>query len=206
LEDRAVGHSDSLFVALSLVREGFFSRSEETTLFSMECQTDSPAVEPGPAGGNSWTLPLVLAASLAITATLLVAFRREFSDGERRAGGAQESKSSWSSPLDPASETVALEIDFGNGAVREFAALAWREGMTVADLMAEAARFSPGIRYTQQGEGAMALLTSLDGVANGAPADRFWLYEVNGQPGTVSFAMHKLSAGDRVLWAFKPPE
>jgi hypothetical protein len=176
-------------------------------LFSMESESDSPAAaEPRPVGGNSWTLPLVLMASLAITAMLLVAFRREFSNGQSAAGGSQDDKPDWSQPADAETQTVALEIDFGNGAVREFAALPWREGMTVADLMAEAAAFSPEIRYTQQGEGAMALLTSLDGVANGTPADRFWLYEVNGQPGTVSFAVHKLSAGDGVLWAFKPPE
>jgi hypothetical protein len=156
--------------------------------------------------GNSWTLPLVLAASLAITAMLLMSFRQDVGVGQRTASGTQEPKASWSPQPEAQAETVALTIDFGNGATREFAALAWRQGMTVADLMAQAAKFSPGIRYRQQGEGAMALLTSLDGVANGMPADRFWLYEVNGQPGTVSFAAHELSAGDRVLWAFKPPE
>jgi hypothetical protein len=172
----------------------------------METQSDGPAtVEPRPVGGNSWTLPLVLAASLAITAMLLMGFRQEVGVGPR-AGGSQEAKPSWSRPPDAQAETVALKIDFGNGAEREFAALPWRRGMTVADLMKEAAKFFPGIRYSQQGEGAMALLTSLDGVANGTPADRFWLYEINGQPGTVSFAVYELSAGDRVLWAFKPPE
>jgi hypothetical protein len=145
-------------------------------------------------------------AALAIAAMLLAGFRQEGAGGERGAAGAPEAQPAWSPPTDAQAQTVALKIDFGNGAVREFAALAWREGMTVAELMAEAAEFSPGIRYSQQGEGAMALLTSLDGVAGGTPADRFWLYEVNGQPATVSFALQKLSAGDRVLWAFKPPE
>ena len=173
----------------------------------MESGADSPAAtDARPSGGNSWTLPLVLAASLAIAVTLLVSFRRELGNEPPAAGEANEPKASWSPRPDAAAETVALKVDFGNGAVREFAALRWRPGMTVADLMAEAARFSPGIRYRQQGERAMALLTSLDGVTNGTPPDRFWLYEVNGQPGTVSFAVQELSAGDRVLWAFKPPE
>jgi hypothetical protein len=143
-------------------------------------------------------------AALALTATLLTSFRQEFSNRQRAAGDLQPDKPSWSPR--PESETVALTIDYGNGAVREFAALPWRAGMTVADLMQQAARFSPGIRYSQQGEGAMALLTSLDGVAGGTPADRFWVYEVNGQAAAVSFAVQELSAGDRVLWAFKPPE
>jgi hypothetical protein len=172
----------------------------------MESESDIPAaIETRQASGNSWTLPLVLAASLGIAAMVLMGFRQELGDGPR-AGGSPEAKPSWSRPPDAQAETVALTIDFGNGAVREFAALPWREGMTVADLMAQAAKFSPGIRYSQQGEGPMSLLTSLDGIAGGTPADRFWLYEVNGQPGTMSFAVQELSAGDRVLWAFKPPE
>jgi hypothetical protein len=78
--------------------------------------------------------------------------------------------------------------------------------MTVADVLEAAASFRPGLKYTQQGSGELALLTSVDGVANGMPVGRFWLYEVNGRPGEVSFAVQRLNSGDRVLWAFKAPE
>ena len=52
----------------------------------------------------------------------------------------------------------------------------------------------------------VAELISLDGVGNGTADGRFWLYEVNGKPGEVSFAIQPVAAGDRVLWVFKRPE
>ena len=169
---------------------------------SMETLSDSPPAPPaGPGQGNSWTMPLLLAAMLALAATLWLQFqhRPAREDASSAAAG-------WSVPLGEESQSVSLAVDFGNGARREFAALPYRKGMTIADLLKMAAGYRPSLRYTQRGDGEFALLTSLDGVTNGTPADRFWLYEVNGQPGKVSFALHELAAGDRVLWAFKAPE
>jgi hypothetical protein len=166
----------------------------------METHHASPAAENSVNRGNPWTMPLVLLVALAITGALLVKFRHDApSDAGAEPGGSQ---SGWSAAIDPQSELVSLAIDFGNGARREFRVLPWTAGMTVADLLESAAEFRPGIRYSRQG----ALLTSIDGVSNGSPADRFWLYEVNGQMGKVSFAEQPLAAGDEVLWAFKPPE
>lgn len=167
----------------------------------METRDDSPPARESPlAGGNPWTLPLVLAAALALAVTLWVQFQHDAADNAAAAA------TGWSSPIDRQAESVSLAVDFGNGARRDFAALPWREGMTIEGLVKLAADFRPGVEYTQQGEGKLALLTSLDGVTNGTPADRFWLYEVNGEPGQVSFAVRELAAGDRVLWAFKASE
>ena len=99
--------------------------------------------------------------------------------------------------------TKSLAIDFGNGARREFAALPWSDGLTLGKLMREARDFRPGIRYTQRGEGDMAFLTALEGVANDKAAGRYWFYEVDGQRGEVSFEVQPLEAGAKVLWVFK---
>ncbi len=102
--------------------------------------------------------------------------------------------------------TASLAIDFGNGVKREFSAVSWKEGMTAGDLMKAASLLSPGLAYEVRGSGEMTLLTSLDGVANGAGDGRYWLYEINGRHAKVSFAVQPLVSGDRVLWVFKQPE
>jgi len=154
---------------------------------------------------RTWTLPLVLAMALGVTIAIIV-FRQK--QGELPANGVEPAASAarWTPPPEPQVQTVSLVIDFGNGVRREFTALPWRAGMTVGDLMGAARQFHPGVVFTQQGEGKMALLTSLDGVANGAADGRFWIYEVDGRPGEVSFEVQPLTAGQRTLWAFKPPE
>jgi hypothetical protein len=96
--------------------------------------------------------------------------------------------------------TVALAIDFGGGRRKIFDAIAWREGMTVADM------FSKGldVAVTQKGSGESALLTAIDGVANEGTDGRNWTYAVNGQVADRGFAVYRLRPGDRVLWTFGP--
>ena len=106
----------------------------------------------------------------------------------------------------PNGQTVSLGVDFGNGVKREFTGVAWAEGMTVGKLMEAAARMTPPLEYKVRGSGKMTFLTSLDGVANGEGAGRYWLYEVNGLLADVSFAVKPLAPGDRVLWLFKQAE
>jgi hypothetical protein len=97
-------------------------------------------------------------------------------------------------------EKVSLSVDFGNGRRQDFAALAWHDGMTVAELFGQAA----GIAIIQKGAGRGAFLTTIDGVANEEADGRNWTYEVNGQSGDRSFAVYELRPGDRVLWTFGP--
>jgi len=108
----------------------------------------------------------------------------------------------WVPAARPSGQTVALTIDFGNGAKREFSALPWRNGMTVADLMEEGRHFQPPITYTQQGTGSHAFLTTLEGVVGQANEGKFWLFEINGKHGTRSFGVQSLNPGDRILWRF----
>jgi hypothetical protein len=99
-------------------------------------------------------------------------------------------------------KAVALTIDYGDGVQKRFAALAWKDGITIADLMETAAKHPRGIKYVKQGSGTNALLTEIDGLANGTD-DKYWLYEVNGTPGDRSYGAMKLKAGDAVQWKFE---
>lgn len=153
--------------------------------------------------GDPWTLPLVLAVSLAAASWLLMSVRND--PGAPRADAvAMEQAAAWTPPA-MAGETVALEIDFGNGARREYAALPYREGMTVGDALRLARDYGPGLEFTHQGEGELSFLTSLDGVANQGAGGRFWLYQVDGQRADVSYEVQPLTVGQRVLWQFKEP-
>lgn len=147
---------------------------------------------------------MVLAVGLAAASWLLMGVRDD-RDASRATGTAEETSAAWTPPA-AAGETVALEIDFGNGARREFAALPYRDGMTVGDALRLARDFGPGLAFTRQGEGELSFLTSFDGVANQGPGGRFWLYQVDGERADVSYEVQPLAAGQRVLWQFTEPE
>ncbi len=108
----------------------------------------------------------------------------------------------WTPSEQPAGEVVRLEIDFGNGAKRQFEALPWRADMPVEDVMLAAREFRPGIRYVQIGEGAGGFLTELEGLKNEGASGRNWRYEVAGSPGSMSFCLQKVAAGELVRWRF----
>lgn len=113
----------------------------------------------------------------------------------------------WTPSPRPTGETVSLTIDFGNGARREFAALPYKQGMTLGELITQAREFRPPINFTTQGEGDMAFLTSLEGVANETGASgRYWVYSVDDRRGEVSFAVQSLAAKSEVLWEFRRGE
>lgn len=110
--------------------------------------------------------------------------------------------STWSPSAAPVGETIALEIDFGNGAKRVFETLPFKPEMTVADVMQAATQFAPNITYTQIGAGAGGFLTELEGVKNEGANGRNWQYEVAGAPGTMSFCLAKVATGEQVRWTF----
>jgi hypothetical protein len=150
-------------------------------------------------------MPLVLVAAIALSTLLLVFGRPKQANGPESQSAADASGEAWTPPASPEAETVSLAVDFGNGSHRSFD-LPWSAGMTVGDLLQLARDLRPGLQFTQQGADKLAMLTSLDGVGNGTADGRFWLYEVNGKSGEVSFAVQPVAAGDRVLWVFKRPE
>ncbi len=108
----------------------------------------------------------------------------------------------WTPSDKPTGEVVQLEIDFGNGAKRQFDALPWKAGMTAADVMAAARDFQPGITYEQIGEGEGGFLTQLEGLKNEGASGRNWRYEVAGTPGTKSFCLQEVAPGEQVRWWF----
>jgi hypothetical protein len=99
-------------------------------------------------------------------------------------------------------QKVPLTVDFGEGNARTIEALAWREGMTVGDLLAAASQLPGGIQVASQGTGDSTFLTAIDGVANEGASGRNWTYSVNGQRGDRSYAVFDLRPGDHVLWTF----
>jgi hypothetical protein len=172
----------------------------------MESESPSPEASAAGAGARreDRVLPIVLLAAFGLVGAWLVATRPEAPPpGPHDAQAGAETP--WTPSPQPEGETVSLEIDFGNGAAREFT-LPWSEGMTLGELMGAARKFRPGVTFTQQGEGEQAFLTSLEGVANEGGAGRYWLYSVDGEHGKVSFAVQPLEAGAAVLWEFRRGE
>jgi hypothetical protein len=149
---------------------------------------------------------LVLIVALAAASWLLTSFRNAEPGDSEGALVDAPAGDNWTVPPEAGLETVSLEVDFGNGARREYAALPWREGMTVGDQMRLAQAYRPGLRFSSTGQGELTLLTSLDGVANEGPGGRSWFYELDGQAAQQSYEVQPLAAGERVLWVFKRSE
>ncbi len=97
---------------------------------------------------------------------------------------------------------TTVAVDFGDGRLREYDDVPWREGMTVRDALSAAAEASGGVRFSQRGSGESAFLTNIDGVENEGAGGRNWTYTVNDKLGDRSFEIYPLSLGDRVLWRF----
>lgn len=100
--------------------------------------------------------------------------------------------------------TVPLVIDYRDGVEKHFTALAWKEGMTVLDVLTAAKAASHGITYASTGSGETTFITQIDDLKNeGARgAGRNWTYEVNDKLADRSAAVYGLKAGDRVRWSF----
>lgn len=105
-------------------------------------------------------------------------------------------------PTAESGQKVSLAVDFGGGKERTIDGLAWREGMTIDDLLAAASQSPGNIQVTSQGTGGSTFLSAIDGVANEGAGGRNWMYSVNGQRGDRSYAVFELRPGDHVLWTF----
>jgi hypothetical protein len=179
----------------------------------MEPPPSSPAAQPAGATSSrrgDRALPLVLLIVAALVGALLAAFGGAKPNAPNDpangtlASAVESPPATWTPTSRPTGKTVTLTIDFGNGARREFDDLPWSPGLTVGKLMEAAREFRPAITFTQQGEGEMAFLKSLEGVAHESGADgRYWLYSVDGRHGEVSFAVQPLEPGAAVLWEFR---
>jgi hypothetical protein len=104
-----------------------------------------------------------------------------------------------------AAEVVKLAVDYGDGAEKHFTQIAYKEGMTVLDVVRVAEKHPHGITAEVRSSGATAFLTKIDDVANSG-SGKNWVYRVNGKLGDRSIGIHKLQAGDAVLWRFQEYE
>jgi hypothetical protein len=98
----------------------------------------------------------------------------------------------------PTTDTVSLTVNSGDGRPLQNTTAAWKEGMTVLDLLQQ----EPRVSFQAQGTGESAFLTELNGVANQGSGGRNWTYSVNGRLADKSFGVYKLRPNDHVLWTF----
>lgn len=111
----------------------------------------------------------------------------------------------------PASTAISLLIDYGDGAQKRLAGLAFTPEMTVFDAMNLANAHPRPIMCVVKGTGDRAQLMSIDdlrdeGAEKGIKTARCWQYWVNAQYGMTSIGVAKLEPGDRVVWAYRPYE
>lgn len=165
----------------------------------METDSTGTAATKESRGNNSWVFPALL---VIVLGGLLF-----WSRGQQTIPtDSSTAPVQWTPSARPEGEVALLEIDFGNGAKRVFDALPWHPEMTVAEVMMAAHDFKPGINYVQVGEGASGFLTELEGLKNEGANGRNWRYEVAGNPGTKSFCLQTVGAGEVVRWWFAGEE
>jgi hypothetical protein len=162
----------------------------------METKDPSPDARVCCGGAAKWRFPLLLAV------LLLGIFFWKRSEQVGQPAPTLDPAVEWMPSPPTTGEAVRLEIDFGNGARRVFDTLPYKADMTVADVMAAARDFRPGITYMQVGEGAGGFLTELEGLKNEGAGGRNWRYEVAGTPGNKSFCLQTVAPGELVRWSF----
>jgi hypothetical protein len=104
-------------------------------------------------------------------------------------------------PTDRPTQTVALIVDYGDGVQKHFPRLAWRDGMTILDLMQAAKAHPRGVDFQYRGRGSTAFLFQIDDLKNEGRG-RNWLYRINDKLADRSFAVQTIGANDRVVWEF----
>jgi hypothetical protein len=97
---------------------------------------------------------------------------------------------------------VKLVVDYDDGVQKHFTQIPWRKEMTVLHVLEAAQKHPRGIQFKYRGRDATAFLTKIDDVENEGRG-RNWIYRVNGKLGVRSFAVHRLEAGETVLWRFE---
>lgn len=96
--------------------------------------------------------------------------------------------------------TITLSIALADDCELTYSALPFKEGMTVADLLASAAKHKRPLQFKSKGSGEFAFLTELEGVKNAGASGKNWTFKVDGQRAKVGMGSMKLKAGSHVLW------
>lgn len=167
------------------------STSEQTSSDSDASAEASPSRSP-------WLLPLLL----ALVLVGVISGRTLLTGSSGPAASGNAATVTWTPSPQPTGETVALTIDYGNGATLSYAALPWQEGLTVLGLMESAAEFRPGIRFVVRGSGPMAKVGQINSLADEQAGGRNWTFYVNDAWANRSAGVYELQPGDRVLWKF----
>jgi hypothetical protein len=154
--------------------------------------------------GPWWRLPLLLALVLGAMVLARGVSGPEVVPAPQTPPTAPNQRSGDRADSQPIVKTVALVIDFGDGRTRRYDEMAWHDGMTVGALLAAVRELPGGPTFAQQGSGASALLTAIDGVANEGRAGRNWAFFVNDGLADRGFGAYVLRPGDHVLWSFVP--
>jgi len=107
------------------------------------------------------------------------------------------------------SGSVSVMIDFDQERpIIRLEEVAMREGDSILVVMQqiETVNEEEQFRFEYRGAGETAFLESIMDVKNEGGNGRNWIYEVNGEAGKTSFAVHNLNDGDTVRWKFKKYE
>jgi len=97
---------------------------------------------------------------------------------------------------------VRLTIDYGDGVQKTFAAISWKDKMTVFDALKAAEQHPRGIRISHTGTGETVFVKAIDDCENEGAESRNWRYTVNDQSARYSAGVAELKAGDSVVWRF----
>jgi hypothetical protein len=101
--------------------------------------------------------------------------------------------------LEPATETVTVVIDPGEGQAKTYADITLSENMTVVDVLE---KLKPrGLSFESRGNGATAFVESINGIKN-AGSGKNWIYYVNDEKSTVGAGVYILKPDDVILWKY----
>ena len=103
-----------------------------------------------------------------------------------------------------ATNTLALVVDFGDGAQRAYPALPFNPGMSAVDALLAARTHPRALTVETSGAAETAFVSAIDGVRNEGSGDtaRNWQFFVNADFGRRGAGATMLNPGDRVTWVF----
>jgi hypothetical protein len=145
--------------------------------------------------GSKWTLPVLLALVLG---AILFSQSRRIREAVFKPPAAPPNVETAAS----STQQVLLTINFGDGRALQNEESAWREGMTVLDLL----QGQHNISFRSEGSGESTFLNELNGIENEGAAGRNWMYSVNGKRADRSIGAYQLRPNDHVLWTFTGPD
>src|SRR3989344_5000419 len=99
--------------------------------------------------------------------------------------------------------SLALSIDFGNGEIREFADISYRERGTVFDILKEVTEKNEiGLEYKDYGSGLGMFVESIGGVKGSGANSAWWQFWVNDEYSEKGASSVAAAPGDAIKWKF----